>query len=428
MGGGTVVIVGAGQAGFQTAASLRDSGFEGKVILVGEEPGLPYHRPPLSKSFLAGASRLETLCFRPQAFYDKHEIELLEAERVMLVDRPAHSVRLASGASITYDSLVLATGSSPWMPAWRGRDLDGVVTLRTRQDAEALSERLKEARDAVVVGGGFIGMEVAATAGRLGAKITVVEALPAVMARTVSAPAAAFYAEEHARWGTRLVLSAPVTRILGDNTGRVSGIELQDGQRLPADLVLVAVGVRPNVKLAQACGLPIDNGVVVDDHLRTQDPRVSAIGDCARYPSRFSDMPVRLESVQNAADQARCVATRLAGDPQPYRAVPWFWTEQRDLKLQIAGITAGHDSTIVRRDETAGTFSIFCFKRERLVGVESLNRASDHVAARRLLRLVDDVGSALTAEEANDPSLNLKTLVAQRASLARSAGESRREL
>jgi 3-phenylpropionate/trans-cinnamate dioxygenase ferredoxin reductase subunit len=425
MAGGTVVIVGAGQAGFQTAASLRDSGFGGKVLLVGDEPGLPYQRPPLSKSFLAGTSGLESLWFRPQTFYDKHDIELLAGERVMLVDRLAHSVRMASGATISYDSLVLATGSNPWMPDWPGRDLDGVVTLRTRQDADALSQRLKEARDVAVIGGGFIGLEAAATAGRLGAKITVVEALPGVMSRTVSAPAADFFADQHARWGTRLVMSAPVTRILGDKRGRVSGIELRDGQRLPADLALVAVGVRPNVELAQACGLAVDDGVLVDDHLRTQDPRVSAIGDCARYPSRFSDMPVRLESVQNAADQARCVAAQLAGDPQIYRAVPWFWTEQRDLKLQIAGITAGHDSAIVRRDEAKGTFSVFCFKRERLVGVESLNRASDHVAARRLLGLVDDGGSALSAEEANDPSLNFKTFVAERASLARSSGGNR---
>jgi 3-phenylpropionate/trans-cinnamate dioxygenase ferredoxin reductase subunit len=412
----SVVIIGAGEAGFQTVASLREAGFDGRVILIGEEHRLPYQHPPLSKGFLAGKVELESVWFRPRTFYDKHGIDWLSGQRVTGIDRARRTVALASGSSESYDHLVLATGASARVLSVPGAELDGVLPLRTLTDAETLAERLATARQAVVIGGGFIGLEVAAVASSLNVEVTVIELLPRLMARVVSEAIAEFYAAEHMRWGERVLLSSGVTRIIGDSRGRVAGVEMSGGRHHPADIVLVCIGVRPSVELAVDCGLPVENGIVVDEHLLTEDPAISAIGDCANYPSQFTGTRVRLESVQNAADQGRYVAARLTGNAAPYRSIPWFWSDQRDLKMQIVGLTTGPDKIVVRGDPTARSFSAFCFRNNKLLGVESVNRPADHGAVRRLFGLAQDLDAGLTAQQVADEEFDLKACVRARQS------------
>lgn len=376
-----VVIVGAGQAGFQVAASLREQGHPGRVVLVGDEPGVPYQRPPLSKAYLSGALPGERLALRPQAFYDKHDIELV-CGRAVGIDRDRRRVALADERELEYGHLVLATGTRNRELPVPGAKLDGVLGLRTREDADALRERIGGARNVVVIGGGFIGLEFAAAAAKLGLSVTVLEASDRLMRRAVSPAVSAHYRELHERQGTRVLSGASVVALHGGH--EVTGVELADGSVLPADLVVVGIGVVPNAELAADAGLTVDNGIVVDEHLSTSDPRISAVGDCAVYPSRHAGAPLRLESVQNAVDHARCLAARLTGAAEPYASVPWFWSNQFDARLQIAGISAGHDEAVVHGDPSAGSFSVFCFRAGQLVCVESVNRTPDHMAARKL--------------------------------------------
>jgi 3-phenylpropionate/trans-cinnamate dioxygenase ferredoxin reductase subunit len=279
-----------------------------------------------------------------------------------------------------------------------------VLPLRTLADAERIRERLHGAREIVVVGAGFIGLELAAVAAALGARVHILEIGRRAMARAVSTEMSRFFAEAHAARGATILFGATLARITGAG-GRATGVETGDGLLLPADLVFVGIGVSPNVELAAAAGLPVENGIAVDEMLRTPDERISAIGDCASYPSPFAGgRRVRLESVQNAVDQGRCVAARITGRPAPYRSVPWFWSEQGDLRLQMAGLTAGHDIAVLRGDMAAGRFSVFCFAGARLLGVESVNSPADHMVARRLLA----AGAELTPQQAADAGFDLK--------------------
>ena len=398
-----VVILGAGQGGFQAAASLRDEGYAGRITLLGEEPGLPYQRPPLSKAFLAGSADAASVRLRPQSFYDHHRIDLRPGERALAIDRRARRLQLGSGGALDYDHLVLAPGARPRLLPVPGAELDGVMALRTLGDAAALRERLRDAAHVVLVGAGFIGLEFAAVASKLGTALHVLEATDRVMARVVSPAVSRHFAAAHAGWGARVRFGTSIARVLGDS-GRVRAVATTGGETLPADLLVIAIGVVPNAELAAAAGLATDDGVVVDAELRTADPAISAIGDCARYPSRFTARPVRLESVQNAVDQARTVARRLAGRPGAYAAVPWFWSDQRDLRLQIAGLTQGYDQAVLRGDPESGSFSVFCFRAGRLIGIESVNRPADHIAGRRLLA----AGPALTPQQAADTDYDLK--------------------
>jgi 3-phenylpropionate/trans-cinnamate dioxygenase ferredoxin reductase component len=401
---GTVVVVGTGQGGFQVAASLRDEGYSGEIALVGDEPTLPYHRPPLSKAYLTGTSGGDSFTLRAEGFYTNHGIQIRPSERVTTIDRPARRVQLSSGATLGYDHLVLATGARNRLLAVPGAELGGVHQLRTLADAEAIRVQLPEVRRAVVVGAGFIGLEFAAVAAARGIDVTVIEATARPMSRAISLPMSRFFREAHEAAGIRIELGAVVTRVIGAN-GRAVGVETGDGRVFPADLVLVAIGVVPNVELAAEAGLPIANGIVADEHLLTGDPAISAIGDCAVYPSPFAGgAPTRLESVQNAVDHARCVAGRIVGKPSPYAAVPWFWSDQGPLKLQIAGIATAHERAVVRGDPASGAFSVFCYEGGRLVGVEAVNRPADHMAARRLLAR----GIAVAPEEAADPAFDFK--------------------
>jgi 3-phenylpropionate/trans-cinnamate dioxygenase ferredoxin reductase component len=398
-----VAVIGTGQAGFQATASLRQDGFAGRVVLIGDEPVPPYQRPPLSKSYLAGDSGLEELWLRPETFYTQHQVDLLTGETVTAIDRRERRLRLASGGELSWDHLILATGARFRLLAVPGAELDGVLPLRTLADADILRERLDQTREVVVVGAGFIGLEFASVAIARGAAVHIIEVTQHPMGRVVSAATSRFFTDAHRRWGAKVSLGTGVSRILGE-AGRVTGVETTEGRHLPADLVLICIGVIPNAELADSAGLAVNNGIVVDEYLATEDPRVFAIGDCANFPTPFAVGRVRLESVQNAVDQGRCVAAQIAGKPAPYDKVPWFWSDQGDLKLQIAGITAGHDTAVLRGDMDSGHFSVFCFRAGRLIGVESVNQTADHVVARRLLA----GDPKLTPEQAADESYDLR--------------------
>jgi 3-phenylpropionate/trans-cinnamate dioxygenase ferredoxin reductase component len=398
----SVVIVGTGQAGFQAASSLRQAGHEGEVTLVGEEPGLPYQRPPLSKTFLKGDGDEGEVHLRPETFFASKEIGLVAGDRAVVVDRETQRVELASGRELHYDALVLATGSRPRLLPVPGADLDGVLVLRTVADAQRLRARLEDGPRVVIVGGGFIGLELAASAREKGAQVTVVEALDRTMSRVVTPEMSEHFAALHTEQGATLAHGATVAAITGD--GAASGVELGDGTLLEADFVVVAIGIAPNVELAEEGGLAIDNGIVVDETLRTADPAIWAIGDCASYPSAHAGRRVRLESVQNATDQGRAVASSIMGQATPYAALPWFWSDQHTRKLQIAGLLDGYDTAVVRGDPAGEAFSVFCFAGDRLVCVESVNRMPDHMIARKLLA----AGRSIDPDAAADESFDLK--------------------
>ncbi|MDB5930464.1 MAG: thcD [Polaromonas sp.] len=397
-----VVIVGAGQAGYQAAASLRQEGFDGQITLLGDEPGVPYQRPPLSKAYLLGKIGTAALRFRPPEWFEEHRVERITAS-VSRIDRASHRVLLASGEQRPYDHLVLATGARNRVPAVPGIRLDGIFGIRTLADAEALAPRLAQSRDVVVIGAGFIGLEFAAVAAAKGVSVHVVEMGRRPMARALSEPMSELFSAAHAGWGVTLHYGQTVHRILGAD-GSVTGVEIGDGRQLPADLLVYGIGVLPNAELAAEAGLSVMNGVCVDAQLLTSDPAISAIGDVVNFPSPFSAEPIRLESVQNAVDQARNVAARLMGKPTIYGALPWFWTDQGDLKLQIAGLSDGHDQTVLLGSAESRKLSVLCFRQGRLVAVESCNRPMDHMAARKVLSRAP----RLTPEEVAAPDFDLK--------------------
>ncbi|MFJ9588039.1 NAD(P)/FAD-dependent oxidoreductase [Streptomyces acidicola] len=403
-----VVIVGAGQAGVGLADALREQGFDGPVTIIGGEGHLPYERPPLSKAFLNLAPFDEFgLSLRTTQWYKDHGVELVLGRTVEQIDRAARTVETDVGELIGYDHLVLATGTRARVLPLQGTDLDGVLGLRDLDEARTLRRHLDGASSLLAIGAGFIGLEVAAAAHKRGVHTTVVDVAPRVMERAVTPTTSAYFAEAHRVWGTNLLLGSSVTTLRGRD-GRVGGAITADGDEIPADLVVIAIGVQPNVELAEKAGLEVSNGIVVDSHLRTSDPAISAIGDCAWFPEPISGSGARLESVQAAADHARCVAARLVGRPAPYAAVPWFWTHQGDLKLQIAGLGTGVDTEIVRGDPRTRRFSVFGYRSGALATVESINRPADHVAARRLLA----AKASPAPEDVADPEFNLKAYAA----------------
>ncbi|MGK5627321.1 NAD(P)/FAD-dependent oxidoreductase [Streptomyces sp. URMC 123] len=392
-----VVVVGGGQAGFQAVTSLRESGWTGRVALVAGEGVLPYLRPPLSKSFLIGPGEFRDVALRPESYFGDHGIDVHVGDRAVAIDRAEGRVVLASGRRLPYDRLVLALGARPRPLPVPGAALDGVQPLRSFADAAALRHRLAPGRRLVVIGGGLLGMETAAAARVQGVAVTVVEARERVMARSVSREVSAYLTAEHARNGVTVLVGRRVTALAGDARGRVRAVELADGTRLPADLVLIGTGVLPDTSLAASAGLAVGDGILVDEYLRTSDPAIHAIGDCARFPSRQAGGHIRLESVQNAMDQARYVAAGICGRPEPYVTVPWFWTDQYAVKVQIVGMSAGHDRAAVTGDPATGRFSVLCFRGHRLVAVESVNRPADHIRARRLLSRPAETAPATAA-------------------------------
>lgn len=412
MSAGTV-IVGAGQAGLQTALSLREGGYEEPITLVGDELLLPYQRPPLSKAFLLGAIEEAGLFFRPQALLEKLRIDFVQGVRAVSIDRAGSTVVLGDGTRVPYDHAVIATGSRPRFLDLQGAQLQHVHYLRTVDDAHGLRSRLAQAQNIVIIGAGFIGLEFAAVARKLGRSVHVVEAGPRILGRIVSLPTAEYVHGRHGEAGIVFSLNSTVCAFEGRD-GAVSGVHLGDGRVLEADMVLVGIGALPNSEIAAEAGLAVDNGILVDELLLTSDPQISAIGDCAHHPNTFAGGRVRLESVQNAADQARTVAARLLGRPKPYDAVPWFWSDQSDLKIQIAGIVNGYDHSVLTGSMAEGRFSIFCFREGRFLGVESVNRPNDHMQARRLLA----ASRALRLEDFEASGFNLKAVLDSAASRA----------
>ncbi|MCW4114314.1 FAD-dependent oxidoreductase [Aurantimonas sp. MSK8Z-1] len=383
-----IVIVGAGHAAVQLVASLRQEGHAGEILLVGDEPGLPYQRPPLSKGFMKDGDA-ERLALRPASFYEKNAITRLEGIRVTAVDRAERVLTTANGERIGYDHLVLATGARNVRPPIEGADHASVVELRTLAHAEDIRKRLTEARRAIVVGGGFIGLEFAAMAEAAGVATVVLEAGARLMARAVSPAISERFLSLHRAAGTAIRLDAAATRIEAPGGGAPDRVTLADGEVLEGDVVLVATGVRPNVELAQAAGLAVDNGIVVDGQLATADPAISAIGDCASVPGPLGTH-MRLESVQAATDQARHLARRLQhGASEVFEAVPWFWSDQGDAKLQIAGLTTAADAW-----QPVGEDVVIGLRSGRLISVETINQPGPHMAARKLLSAAEPVSAA----------------------------------
>lgn len=361
------VIVGAGQAGFQTALSLRSEGYVGPITLIGEESRLPYARPPLSKAFLKNDADPETLEYRPAAFFTEHRIDCLFGERVIAFDRGSKVLRIASGGEIPWSHLVLATGA-------RVRTLSGtrpdVHYVRTTEDSLVLRQALRRGGELSVIGGGFIGLEVAAAARSMGMSVQVTAAEARLMGRAVSPFISQWFAALHDRHGVSLRMNTMLRDL--------------DDPSLTGEVV-VGIGVIPNIEIARDAGLEVFDGIVTDSFLRTSDPSIFAVGDCALHPNPYAGGLIRIESVQNAADQARAVASTIAGKPREYRQVPWFWTEQFEAKLQIAGIPHDDDEIEVRGDVEVGKFSVYSYRHGELRAVESVNRPADHIAARKSL-------------------------------------------
>jgi 3-phenylpropionate/trans-cinnamate dioxygenase ferredoxin reductase subunit len=381
-----IVIAGAGQAAVQTVDTLRRKGFTGKLTLVGDEPWLPYQRPPLSKKYLAGSVQRERLLIRPAQFYAAHQVTTHLGRRVTDIARRTRHVRLDDGLALPYDALLLATGSRPRRLPAPGAELAGVHTLRTIADVDRIRAEAAAGRRLLIIGGGYIGLEVAATARELGMEVTVLEMAERVMARVTCAAVSAFYEAEHARAGVRIHCNARVRALHGDpRTGRVRGVLTEAGGEHPADLVLIGVGVAPADELARAAGLECENGVVTDAYCRTSDEGIWAAGDCASHLNRQYGRHLRLESVDNAFEQGTTVALNMLGTPTLHDKVPWFWSDQFDLKLIIVGVSHGYDTVVMRGAPATRSFSACYLRGGELVAIDSINAPKDQMAARKLI-------------------------------------------
>lgn len=412
----STLIVGASQAGVQLAASLRELGDERPIVLVGDEPHAPYQRPPLSKAYLAGTITSDDLVFRTDAWFADHDIDVVAGDCVTQIERAQGVVGgvavTASGRRIPFARLALATGAAPRRLDLPGSELSGVHYLRTADDAAAIADGLSRASSLVVIGGGFIGLEVAAASRARGLSVTVLEAAPRLVGRVVSEQTSAFYLDAHRRRGIDVVLDARITALEGSAGGAVTGVRLEDGRVVPADVVLIGVGVVPRTELAEQLGLEVDGGIVVDSACRTSEAAIVACGDCAIMPNPFErgSMPmVRLESVHNALEQAKVAAATLMGQSAEYRTTPWFWSDQADLKLQIAGLSTGYDATVLRGDPATEKFSVLYYRDGRVIAADCVNQPLDFMAVRSALSR----GADIPAHAAADTSVPLKKSVVE---------------
>ena len=403
-----VVIVGAGHAGAQCAIALRQAGFVGSITMVGDEPEAPYERPPLSKEYLAREKPFERLYLRPPQFWAEKTIALMLGAEISRVDAQARLVETSDGETVAYRMLVWAAGGKARRLTCGGTDLAGVHTVRTRADVDQLMRELDAgAKRIVVIGGGYIGLEAAAVLTKLGAQVTLLEALPRVLARVAGPELSAFYEKEHRAHGVDLRTGVVVDCLIGDQT--IAAVRLDDGSLLPADAVIVGIGIVPSVGPLIAAGADGTNGVAVDALCRTSLPDVFAIGDCASFACSFAGGQVmRVESVQNANDMAICVAKAMCNEEQPYRAFPWFWSNQYDLKLQTAGISAGYDRSLVRGDPATRNFSVLYLRNDQLIAVDAVNSVKDFVQARKLI----EGGARIDSTRAINPAVPLKDLLA----------------
>lgn len=379
----TILIIGGGQAGAQAIDTLRREGFGGRLVLVSDEPYLPYQRPPLSKKFLSGELAADRLPFRHQSFYDEHRVELKLAVRAVRLDLGKRCVALANGEEIIYDRLLLCTGAVSRQLTCPGADLPGVHYLRGIGDVPKIQEGLKPGSRTVVIGGGYIGLETAATARKMGCSVTVLEMADRVMNRVVAANVSEYFAHEHRTQGVKLVCNTRVVRLEGSS--RVERVVCADGSSYETDLLVVGVGALANMELAAAAGLVCENGIVVDEYCRTSDPAVFAAGDCTYHPSLRYEMRVRLESVDNAFEQAKTAALNMLDKPTTHDRVPWFWSDQFDNKLLIVGLSQGHDQQVTRGDPATRSFTVCYLKGGELIAVEAVNHSKDYMAARKLI-------------------------------------------
>ncbi|MDG2535653.1 FAD-dependent oxidoreductase [Sphingomonas sp. HITSZ_GF] len=401
-----VLIVGAGHGGAQAAIALRQNKFEGTIALLGDEPELPYERPPLSKEYLSGEKVFERLLIRNAAFWEERQVTMLAGRTVTAVDPVAHSVT-ADGETIGYGKLVWATGGKPRRLSCEGHHLAGIHTVRTRADVDQMIAELDGVARVAVVGGGYIGLEAAAVLAKLGKQVTVLEAQDRVLARVAGEPLSRFFEAEHRAHGVDVRLGVQVEAILGET--RVTGIRLAGGETVPADMAIVGIGIVPAVEPLLAAGAAGGNGVLVDDQCRTSLADVFAIGDCALHLNGYAaDAAIRLESVQNANDQATVAAKTICGVEAGYDAVPWFWSNQYDLKLQTVGLSAGHDAVVVRGDPTTRSFSLLYLRGGRVIALDCVNAVKDYVQGRKLV--VE--GLALDPAALADISVPLKELAA----------------
>ncbi|MDN5745883.1 MAG: FAD-dependent oxidoreductase [Nocardioidaceae bacterium] len=378
-----LIIVGASHASAQLCASLRQNGWTGEILLIGDEPSLPYQRPPLSKTYLAGKSSLQELLIRKPDFYEKQDVVFRQA-RVRSIERDACEITLTDGETLSYDRLVLCLGARPRPLVLPGAGLAGVHYLRDAADIEAIRERLPTARHAVIIGAGYIGLETAASIRGLGLTVSVLEAADRVLQRVTAPEVSAFYDRVHRAEGVDLRVGAAVAALEGED--RVTGVRLADGEQIAADLVIVGIGVIPNVELAQEAGLAVEDGIVIDARGRTGDPNIFAAGDCANYFDSRYDRCLRLESVPNAVEQAKTVAATICGKEKEISALPWFWSDQYDLKLQIAGLNAGYDEIVLRGDpETGRDFACFYLTCGRIVAADCVNRPQEFMFSKRAI-------------------------------------------
>ena len=380
-----IVIVGAGHGGAQAALALRQQGFAGSIVMIGREPEPPYERPPLSKEYLAREKPFERLYIRPPQLWADKQVTLRLSTSVNEVDPVANSVKLSDGATLTYGSLIWATGGDPRRIACEGAHLTGVHAVRTRADVDKLMSEIDAgASRVVVIGGGYIGLEAAAVLTKLGLSVTLLEALPRVLARVAGEELSAFYEAEHRAHGVDLRTGVAVECIEGDQA--VTGVRLADGTVLPCEIVIVGIGIVPAIGPLIAAGATGGNGVDVDEFCRTSLSDVFAIGDCAAHANGFADGAViRLESVQNANDMATCAARAIMGEPQAYAATPWFWSNQYDLRLQTVGLSTGYDATVLRGDPAARSFSVVYLKGGRVIALDCVNMVKDYAQGRKLV-------------------------------------------
>lgn len=403
-----VIIVGGGHGGAQAAIALRQNGYAGPVTIIGREDEPPYERPPLSKEYMAGEKEFERIYIRPRAFWEEKQVELLLGRSVEAVDPAAKSVTLDDGSTRSYASLIWAAGGDPRRLPLPGGDLKGVHCVRNRADADAIMAELGDVDQVVVIGGGYIGLEAAAVLTKLGKKVVLLEALPRVLARVAGPELSAFYEAEHRAHGVDLRTNVAI-EALEDANGKVSGVRLADGNVITAQMVIVGIGIIPAVEPLLAAGAKGGNGVEVDEFCRTSLPDVYAIGDCAAHANAFAGgATIRLESVQNANDQATVAAKTICGaDAQPYKATPWFWSNQYDLKLQTVGLSSGHDATVLRGDPATRSFSVIYLKDGKVIALDCVNMIKDYVQGRKLV----EAGAAIPAQQLADATVPLKDLV-----------------
>ena len=399
----TIVIVGGGHAGGQAAAGLRQENYEGEILIIGDEPHLPYQRPPLSKQYLSGEYGLDRVHLRPARFYESKAIEVKSGVRVENIDPDTRTVACSDGAEIGYGKLLLATGARPRKLAAKGGDLPGIHYLRTIADVDAIKREFASGRRIAIVGGGYIGLEVAAIAIEAGLIVTVLEMEDRILGRVTTPAMSAFYEEVHADKGVTIRTGMRAESFAG--VDRLTGVVCAGGETVPADLAVVGIGIEPNVELAEAAGLDCSNGIVVDEYTRTSDPDIFAAGDCTNHPNPVLGRRLRLESVPNAMEQSRVAAANLAGNPRTYANVPWFWSDQYDLKLQMVGFSTEAERQVVRGDPGTRQFAVFHLDGETLVAADAVNSAREFMVARQL------VGKRLDARALADPDVELKAIL-----------------